>query len=925
MSNSFSPPRLTAQAPKFTTQSTVDIEINGKAGQHAYLDGVDIGILDTEGKLSIQLNLNEGVNTFSITLKDENDKESTPLVLIITKDSIAPLAPTLAVAIPAETDEGNITVNIQGEVAASIYLGAIKQGVIDASGTLSVVLNLTLGNNTFAFTQKDPTGNESPVLEISIIKNNTAPSFDLRKTSLSFVPRTYSYDTYQYHPSLVDMDKDGDLDIVSSYGDSSNSLNYIDGVVWKENDGSQNFTEHTVSSINNIDFIRNVYPIDIDNDGDIDILSEHETNRYTERTIVWSKNDGNQNFTDQNISLASKDIGSIQLIDMDKDGDIDFLSYRTDTNTTVWYQNDGSQNFTEHSIFVRDVRNHTLITSDLDGDGNMDIVSVVDLEKDEPIKWYKNDGNQNFSEHILISQIDYPRAIKIVDIDADGDLDLLIGSDEEIGIISWYENDGNQNFIGKGVYSGEFYSPEFIKVDAQDIDGDGDLDIISTFNDYGRDQMAWHENDGNQGFIAHSLNTSTRYNDKNIFVDIDGDGDLDYVYADSRDIIIQEQVLGYFTPENNATILTPLLATDIDNDTLTYSLSGEDASYFTIDSATGTLTLKAIPDFETPVNDNAYTVIVSVTDNTATINQEFTIVIENVADVLPTIRDKNITIVENMSSLRYRESLNQILVYDNDNIYIGYISMDRKDSSITSVRITGEGSNDFTITKEGRFLITAGVEIDYERIPVYTLSVYATNEAGESTIPATLIINVKDLTAPIVITTPLYTTESTFDFEIQGDIGDTLFVDGINTAHIFDETTVTRTLSKDSNNTVTIQANSASNEANSFTLFDSLNINLKDQNMSEFFISSEEHERSYSFTIDKEHNLSISMSSQAVYCYLAIYNEEGTRLYSSNDGFYHLVIAENLILSEGTYTIKAGVPWGGTGLFDLNITDNKIQ
>ena len=55
----------------------------------------------------------------------------------------------------------------------------------------------------------------------------------------------------------------------------------------------------------------------------------------------------------------------------------------------------------------------------------------------------------------------------------------------------------------------------------------------------------------------------------------------------------------------------PVWATDVDDDTLTYSLSGENAEAFAIDSNSGQLAAEALLDYETK---NRYTVVVSVSD-----------------------------------------------------------------------------------------------------------------------------------------------------------------------------------------------------------------------------------------------------------------------------------------------------------------------
>ena len=62
----------------------------------------------------------------------------------------------------------------------------------------------------------------------------------------------------------------------------------------------------------------------------------------------------------------------------------------------------------------------------------------------------------------------------------------------------------------------------------------------------------------------------------------------------------------------NASIGAVVSATDADGDTLAYSLTGTDASDFSIDSATGQIKVKSALDYE---DDSSYSVTVNVTDN----------------------------------------------------------------------------------------------------------------------------------------------------------------------------------------------------------------------------------------------------------------------------------------------------------------------
>jgi len=60
-----------------------------------------------------------------------------------------------------------------------------------------------------------------------------------------------------------DVDSDGDIDILGAASGA-------DDITWWENDGSEDFTKHTIDT--NFDGAYSVYACDVDGDGDIDIL-----------------------------------------------------------------------------------------------------------------------------------------------------------------------------------------------------------------------------------------------------------------------------------------------------------------------------------------------------------------------------------------------------------------------------------------------------------------------------------------------------------------------------------------------------------------------------------------------------------------------------------------------------------------------------
>lgn len=318
----------------------------------------------------------------------------------------------------------------------------------------------------------------------------------------------------------ADIDGDSDTDLLSaSWRDSK--------IAWYENDGTADphFSEQVVTT--NAFAARSVHAADIDGDSDIDVLSASSG----DNKIAWHENDGaaNPHFTEQVITTNAEDARSVHAVDIDGDGDTDVLSASRGDDTIAWYENDGSTDpvFTEHVITNTASLTESVYPADIDGDGDTDV--VFGSVGDDKIAWYENDGNTDptFTEQVITTSALTVREVLAADLDGDSDTDLLSNN------LNWYENDGtaNPSFTKHEIVDAE----DAISIYTTDVDGDGDTDIFSAPDD--SDKILWYENDGaaSPNFTEHLITNKAFRSQAVHATDIDGDSDPDVLSASEDD------------------------------------------------------------------------------------------------------------------------------------------------------------------------------------------------------------------------------------------------------------------------------------------------------------------------------------------------------------------------------------------------------
>ena len=185
------------------------------------------------------------------------------------------------------------------------------------------------------------------------------------------------------HVPIGDFDGDGDLDIMTISSQDEEEL-------WAlENVGQGKFKPRRIWFTHNFDAgSGGLVAVDLDRDGDLDLLLPLGDNLehglgwpQPYHGCVWFENRGGWNFTPRTIAHFGGTYAAAPG-DLDGDGDIDIalISMSNDWNdsrhpSVVWLENDGAQNFRMWSVDTSPVTLITAACGDLNGDGRADIVA----------------------------------------------------------------------------------------------------------------------------------------------------------------------------------------------------------------------------------------------------------------------------------------------------------------------------------------------------------------------------------------------------------------------------------------------------------------------------------------------------------------------------------------------------------------------
>ena len=276
---------------------------------------------------------------------------------------------------------------------------------------------------------------------------------------------------------------------------------------------------------------------DFDNDGDLDLVLIGDDTFGNPQSLLYSTEEDDGQFSLVPTGGFPKLARSVaRWGDFDNDGDLDLVHLGHEVtgqqqSFTRIYVNDGAGGFADGEAGLEGVNNGEAAWADADGDGDLDLaVNGLNAQEVPQFSYYRNDDGRLADAGLDLPGL-HSSDLAWGDFDRDGDVDLVAGGLTEAGGLRTriFENAGGGQLSERlgdpfpGIQGGDLAWGDY--------DNDQDLDLVIVGNDGRQALFQVYEND-NGAFVQDSLKVLQPVDFSAVsLADIEGDGDLDLISA----------------------------------------------------------------------------------------------------------------------------------------------------------------------------------------------------------------------------------------------------------------------------------------------------------------------------------------------------------------------------------------------------------
>jgi photosystem II stability/assembly factor-like uncharacterized protein len=324
--------------------------------------------------------------------------------------------------------------------------------------------------------------------------------------------------------AMVDIEFDGDIDLLTVDESECGDEVEICPISLQVNDGEQGYTEIEITDLGIPD---EPVVFDADADGDLDMLFTRGSDDEDSLPDLLLVNEGNYVFSEETEVLGSDGHSETpDAVDVDLDGDLDIVvvyeDSQSDCYAEVWLNNGGS--FVEDSGALGSEKLmwcEEPVIGDIDLDGYPDILFLG--EDEENVLVYMNDGNGDFDGEVLLDTYSQPN---LQDLNNDGYPELTLGSDDNFIIYPNVSGEiSSSNYKTLSIDCNLAMNSSFV-----DLDSDGDIDVLLPCGHMeGNQAVKALINYGNFNFVLVDEWFDDEFAYPNVVVgDYDSDGDIDF-------------------------------------------------------------------------------------------------------------------------------------------------------------------------------------------------------------------------------------------------------------------------------------------------------------------------------------------------------------------------------------------------------------